>query len=199
MTALPASVTVAMPGWFDEATSTVDPVVPAVADRMALVNGLARRNFEEETGGPFAAGVFERDSGRLVSLGVNRVMPTGLSCAHAEFLALSLAQVATGSWDLGAAGLPPHQLVVNWRPCVMCFGSVLWSGVLDLVIAGDGPEVEALTGFDEGPMPEDWREQLAARGIALHVGVGHDDALAVFRDFAASGAVVYNARGGGRR
>ena len=68
-------------------------------------------------------------------------------------MAIALAQAAVGSWDLGAEGLPPHQLVVNWRPCVMCFGSVLWSGVVDLVLAGTGPELESLTGFDEGPMP----------------------------------------------
>ena len=41
---------------------------------MAAVIDFSRRNFREGTGGPFAAGVFERDSGRLVVIGVNRVV-----------------------------------------------------------------------------------------------------------------------------
>ena len=119
------------------------------------------------------------DSGRIVSLGVNRVVPLGKSCAHAEFMAISLAQERLGSWDLGAEGLPAHQIVVNWRPCVMCFGSTLWSGVVDLVLAGAGPELEELTGFDEGPIHPDWQDQLAARGIELTMDVGREQALDV--------------------
>ena len=63
------------------------------------------------------------------------------------------------------------------------------------VIAGEGAEVEQLTGFDEGPMPADWSGEFERRGIRVSVGVGHDDALEVFRAFGASDAVVYNARG----
>jgi tRNA(Arg) A34 adenosine deaminase TadA len=199
MTELATGFTATMPAWFDAVAAALPSVVPSVEDRMAIVVDLARRNFEAATGGPFSAGVFERDSGRIVSLGVNRVVPLGKSCLHAELMAITLAQEALGDWDLGAGGRPAHQLVVNWRPCVMCFGSTLWSGVVDLVIAGAGPEMEALTGFDEGPMPADWEAQLADRGIALTVGVGNDAALAVFQAFADSGALVYNARGGGRR
>jgi hypothetical protein len=81
----------------------------------------------------------------------------------------------------------------------MCFGSTLWSGVVDLVLAGAGPELEALTGFDEGPIHPDWELQLEQRGIALTLGVGNEEALAVFRAFGESGALVYNGRGGGRR
>lgn len=198
MARLVASVTLTMPEWFDGFAAAVPDAIDDVADRMAVVNDLASRNVDAGTGGPFAAGVFERDSGRVVALGVNRVVPLGTSGAHAEFMAVTLAQAAVGTWDLGAEGLPAHQLVVNWRPCAMCFGSVLWSGVVDLVLAGEGAEVEAITGFDEGPIHPDWRDELAARGIALSVGVGHDGAIAAFRQFAASGAPVYNGRGGSR-
>jgi tRNA(Arg) A34 adenosine deaminase TadA len=184
-----------MPDWFADVAGGLPDAVPAVDDRMAIVNDLAHRNVVERSGGPFAAGVFEREVGRIVALGVNRVVPLTASCAHAEFMALTLAQTALGTWDLGAAGLPAHQLVVNWRPCAMCFGSVLWSGVVDLVIAGEGDEVERLTGFDEGPIHPDWRGELARRGITLTVGVGHDAAIATFEAYRASGAPVYNGRG----
>jgi tRNA(Arg) A34 adenosine deaminase TadA len=199
MNLLSTSVGLALPSWFDDFALRLPAEVAAVEERMVLVNDLARRNISAGSGGPFAAGVFERDRGRIVSLGVNRVVPLGMSCAHAEVLAISLAQQALGRWDLGADGLPAHQLVINWRPCVMCFGATLWSGVVDLVVAGDGPELEALTGFDEGPLPVDWQQQLARRGITSTVGIGRDEAVAVFRTFGASGALVYNGRGGGRR
>jgi tRNA(Arg) A34 adenosine deaminase TadA len=193
---LPSRFTLAMPEWFDDEAAALPDTLATVAERMAVVHRMARRNVDERTGGPFAAGVFEQASGRVVALGVNRVVPEGISCAHAETMALSLAQTALGTWDLGGPDLPAHQLVVNWRPCAMCFGSVLWSGVAELVVAGEGPLVEEITGFDEGPIHPEWREQLAARGIALQVGVGHDDAVATFEAYRASGAPVYNGRGG---
>jgi len=54
----------------------------------------------------------------------------------------------------------------------------------------------AITGFDEGPMPADWRAELAGRGIDLIEGVLREEALADFRMFAASNPVVYNGRQG---
>ncbi|MBT6060456.1 MAG: nucleoside deaminase, partial [Anaerolineae bacterium] len=134
---------------------------------MDVVIEFSRINFQRKTGGPFAAGIFERDSGRLVVIGVNRVLPFHCSSAHAEIMAISLAQKLLGTYDLGANGLPAHQIVVNWRPCTMCFGAVLWSGVRSLVIAGDGPELEEITGFDEGPIHPEWRSELSNRGIEL--------------------------------
>ena len=165
-----------------------------VEQRMSLANELADRNWRAGNGGPFAAIVVDRASGALVSMGVNVVLSTNLSGMHAEMMALSLAQRVVGRWDLGADGAD-LELVVNWRPCVMCYGATMWSGVRALTIAGEGAEVEELTGFDEGPMPDDWAGAFERRGIRVSVGVGHDDAIAVFRAFGASDAVVYNARG----
>ena len=185
-----------LPECFDAVQPDLPEVVVDLDGRVALVLDMARRNVEGFTGGPFAAGVFERDSGRLVSLGTNRVLPTHCSAAHAEVLALALAQLAVGSYDLGAGSLPAHQLVASWQPCAMCFGAVLWSGVVDLVIAGVGPEVEELTGFDEGPIHPDWRAELARRSITLTEGIRRDEAVAVLAAYAVSGAPPYHARGG---
>jgi tRNA(Arg) A34 adenosine deaminase TadA len=137
--------------------------------------------------------------GELISVGVNVVLSSGLSSVHAEVMALSLAQARLGAWDLGSAGGRELQLVVNWRPCAMCYGALIWSGVKHLLIAGDGPECEALTGFDEGPMPEDWKAALEGRGIRVTSGVLREDAVAVFAEYGRSGALVYNARGTGSR
>jgi len=64
--------------------------------------------------------------------------------------------------DLGGAGLPEHELVVNWRPCAQCYGATMWSGVRTMVVAGSGPELEEITTFDEGPVRDDWAEQFEA-------------------------------------
>lgn len=190
-----------LPPWVAEQVATFPELISTLDERMALVNSLAARNFREGGGGPFAAIVVERDTGRLVSAGVNRVLASNLSSAHAEVVALSLAQRRRGTWDLGAQGSPPTELVVNWRPCIQCYGAVLWSGVSHLVIPDDSAELERLTGFDEGPMVADWIDQFERRGIQVTRGVGRDEAIAVFGDYAewvARGdAVVYNARGTG--
>ncbi|PRY14681.1 nucleoside deaminase [Kineococcus rhizosphaerae] len=191
------SFTIALPSWVDEELSDAPAVLATREDRMALVHRLAGRNFLEGNGGPFAAVVVDTDSGELLSVGVNVVLSTGISSGHAEVTALGLAQVGTGSWDLGAGGAR-RELVVNWRPCAQCYGATLWSGVRTLVVAGSGPELEEITGFDEGPVRDDWAEQFEARGISVVTDVLREQALDVYRAYAAhvaaTGAVVYNAR-----
>lgn len=191
-----SSFEITLPDWTLELLSNTPAALPDVTERMQLVVRAARLNFERDTGGPFAAAVFEEASGKLVSLGVNRVVPGHCSSAHAEIVALSLAQRARGTFDLGASGLPAHQLVVNWRPCAMCFGALPWSGVRSLVIAGSGPELETLTGFDEGPIHPEWKAELERRGIQVLENVLRAETWAMFEDFAASGRLVYNGRGG---
>lgn len=185
-----------MPSWAVTEMSRLPTHLPTLEARMAAVIRFSQLNFEHGTGGPFAAGVFERDSGKLIVIGVNRVMATHCSSAHAEVMTLSLAQQMLETYDLGGPGLPAHQLVVNWRPCAMCYGAVLWSGVRSLVIAGSGPELEELTGFDEGPIHPNWDKELDKRGVELVNNVLHDEACQVFRVFRDSGSIVYNARQG---
>lgn len=200
--ALATRFEVTLPEWVLVQLAALPDEFAALEDRMRLATRLADLNFRSGGGGPFAALVVERDSGRLVSVGVNRTLASGLSSAHAEVVALGLAQVRRGTWDLGAAGAPRTQLVVSARPCVLCFGALLWSGVTSLVIPDDGPALEDITGFDEGPLCPDWQAQLADRGIEVVVGVGRDDALAVFRAYADAvrrgDAILYNARAAAR-
>jgi tRNA(Arg) A34 adenosine deaminase TadA len=183
-----------LPDWLVSDLVNLPRVLPTQDERMRLVNDLADRNWRAGNGGPFAAIVVDDDTGELVSVGVNVVLSSGLTAAHAEVTALSLAQRALSRWDLGADGAD-LALVVNWRPCVQCYGAAMWSGVRSLVVAGEGPLLEELTGFDEGPVVDDWAEQFEARGIRVTVGVGHDEAVAVYRAYGDSDAVVYNARG----
>lgn len=191
--------TIALPDWVEHFLSDVPDALPTVEDRMRLVNRLADRNWREGNGGPFAAIVVESATGRIVSAGVNVVLSTGVSSAHAEVTALGLAQKALGVWDLGGEGQPDHEIVVNWRPCVQCYGATLWAGVRTLIVAGSGPELEEITTFDEGPMREDWAAQFEARGIRVVDGVLRDEALQVYRNYRTAvddaDVTVYNARG----
>jgi tRNA(Arg) A34 adenosine deaminase TadA len=191
---------VALPAWIEDELAELPAALPDLEDRMRLLHRLADRNWREGNGGPFAALVAERETGRIVSIGVNVVLASGVSSAHAEVVALGLAQAGIGGWDLGGAGLPVHELVVNWRPCIQCYGAAMWSGVRRLVIAGEGPELEEITTFDEGPLGEDWAAQFEARGIEVVRDVLREEAIEVFRAYRkavdSGGLVVYNARGG---
>jgi tRNA(Arg) A34 adenosine deaminase TadA len=192
---IPTSFGAQLPQWVADELANVDPVLREVEDRMRLVHRLADRNHREGTGGPFAALVSDAVTGEVLSAGVNLVLATNLSGMHAEVVAIGLAQTRVGTWDLGGPDGRRAELAVNWRPCAMCYGAVLWSGVERLAIAGEGDEIEHLTGFDEGPMRDDWKQQLTRRGIDVRTDVLRDEALAVFRAYGRrTDTVVYNGR-----
>jgi tRNA(Arg) A34 adenosine deaminase TadA len=186
------AIHIELPAWVAGVVGDPDAIYWTAEARMDLAVALARAS-AEHGGGPFGAAVFERGSGRLVAPGVNRVEAAGLSVAHAEILALSLAQRRLGTYDLAAAG--DYELVTSAAPCAQCFGAVSWSGVHAVVCGARTADVEA-TGFDEGPKPVDWAEQLAARGIAVQQDVRRAAAAAVVRAYVAGGGTIYN--GGGR-
>jgi len=174
-----------------DAPAFVDPEA-----RMRLTIELSRLNVLHASGGPFAATIFERQSGRLIAAGVNRVVASNLSLAHAEMVALAGAQQRLGNFDLGAPGLPECELVSSSEPCAMCFGAIPWSGVRSLLCGAAAADVQAI-GFDEGPRHPDWIGELERRGIAVQSGLCREEAVAVLRTYAAMQAPIYNARQGG--
>jgi tRNA(Arg) A34 adenosine deaminase TadA len=185
-----------LPAWAVEENHNLPAFIPDLEDRMRTVIHFSQANFARNTGGPFAAGIFERESGKVIVIGVNRVVPCNASSAHAEIVAISLAQQILETFDLGGPGLPDHQLVVNGRPCAMCFGSIPWSGVRSLVVGAAGNQIEKIAGFDEGPIHPEWQAELRRRGIEVIEDILADEACKVFRDFAQSGQPVYNGRSG---
>ncbi|SRR6266704_1553906 len=183
-----------MPGWLGDLAEQ-NIVIEAAAERMAFVIDLARSNVVGGNGGPFAAAVFEAAGGRLVAAAVNCVVACRCAIAHAEVLALALAQQRLGGFDLGACGLPAHELVASCEPCLMCQGAALWSGVRRVVYGARDEDVRRI-GFDEGPKHSAWRSELSARGIEVVGDVLRDEAVAVLREYAAAGGHIYNARQG---
>ncbi|MGK0188366.1 MAG: tRNA(Arg) A34 adenosine deaminase TadA [Verrucomicrobiales bacterium] len=148
---------------------------------MALVGELALEN-ARQGGGPFSAGVWDLDEARWVSAGVNLVLSSQLSSAHAEVVAISLAQTALGNWNLGEGGRQ-FELVSSAEPCAMCAGAVPWSGVVSLVFGAGRDEAEA-AGFDEGAKPEQWQNELARRGVSVSGPMVASAASEALREFA---------------
>jgi tRNA(Arg) A34 adenosine deaminase TadA len=186
---LRTSFELALPDWLEPYLASWREPLDTGTRRMRLAVALAAENVERQTGGPFAAIVVEEDSGRLLGVGVNRVTALGLSLAHAEMLALSLAQRVVADWNLGARGAV--QLVTTCEPCAMCFGAVPWSGVSSLLWGARREDAEA-AGFDEGDKPANWVATLEARGIRATGDVLRDEAVAVLASYASGDGAIYH-------
>ena len=196
--ALPQTViTLSLPPWLERALPPPGTAFPAVEDRMRFVIGLAEQNIAAGTGGPFAAAVFNGGTGRLITAGVNLVISLNSSIAHAEIIAIMLAQQRAGTYDLGGGGMPPLELVTSTEPCAMCLGAIPWSGVRRLVFGATGEDVAGI-GFDEGAKPARWQRELEEREIAVVQSVCRAEAAAVLRRYAEQGGMIYNARQGER-
>ena len=190
----PNHIRFALPEWLKSYANTYNPS-SSLDERMSFVIGASRRNVEEGSGGPFAAAVFESRTGELVSLGVNLVFTQTSSILHAEMVAIALAQMKLGAYDLGGSGMAVHELVTSAEPCAMCFGAILWSGVRHLAYSAFSEDAAAI-GFDEGPKPENWIEELESRGIHVTSGVEREAACEVLQLYARTGGHIYNSRKG---
>lgn len=189
----PGILEVKLPAWMEDFLLGRVTCIASIRDRMSLVIEAARLNVVQGTGGPFAAAVFETESGKLVSLGVNLVVAGGMSILHAEMLAFALAQKKLGRYDLGRRDLPAHELVTSTEPCAMCFGAVPWSGV-SRVITGARDSDARNIGFDEGPKMSTWRSELEKRGISTLCDVEREAAAQVLLDYSLQGGKIYNSR-----
>ena len=189
----PTVLKIQLPGWIEQFLTAYPHKISSIDDRMSFVIEAARRNVVMATGGPFAAAVFEGDSGRLVSLGVNLVASGNLSILHAEILALALAQKKLGTYDLGRHDLPAHELVTSTEPCAMCLGAIPWSGVRRVISSARDSDARDI-GFDEGPKIETWRSELEKRGIVTLCDVRRDEAVQVLRSYSLQNGKIYTSR-----
>lgn len=180
-----------LPDWMEGFLAGAGRIFASIEERMHLVITLARLNIEHKTGGPFGAAVFEQESGKLIAAGVNMVIAANCSAAHAEIMALSIAQQVLGNYDLSGEGMPSYELVTSTAPCAMCLGAIPWSGVRR-VICGARDEDARSIGFDEGTKPQNWIASLESRGIAVIQDVLREEAREVLSQYYKSGGVVYN-------
>lgn len=176
-----AQIHLTLPAWVHDA---VDPQTACADDeaKVALAIELSRLNIAHESGGPFGAAVFDEASGRLIGIGVNRVLRENCSAAHAEMMAYMTAQSRMQRARLNEDGAR-IVLATSSQPCCMCYGATFWAGIDALLIGARRKDVEDLTDFDEGPLPSDWIGALAKRRIAVRRDILRDPARAVLRDY----------------
>ncbi|WP_329742478.1 nucleoside deaminase [Dyella sp. A6] len=184
MSLLPLQLHLTLPPWISEVADT-SRRYHTDEERVGLAIELSQRNITLGTGGPFGAAVFD-EHGRLIAAAANRVIPQTCSVAHAEMLAYMLAQQRLASFRLNAQGTR-YTLATSAQPCCQCYGATVWAGIDELLIGARSEDVEALTEFDEGPLPNDWIGELQRRGIAVRRDILRDRARAVLAEYGAAG------------
>lgn len=180
-----------LPSWLKEFSAEHQAALMTDNERMTFAIELARLNVIHGTGGPFGAAVFERASGKLIAAGVNLVVRSNCSHAHAEMLALAIAERSIFSYTLSRPDFPKYELVTSSEPCAMCFGAIIWSGVSRLVCGACKADAEE-AGFDEGAKPERWIAELEKRGIEVATGILRSDARKVLQLYVDNGGTLYN-------
>ncbi|QDU57201.1 nucleoside deaminase [Aeoliella mucimassa] len=185
-----------LPTWVPAMLPPAEHRYATLADRMQLVVELSHRNVQHG-GGPFGAAIFDAKEQTLLAPGVNIVVPTKWSGAHAEMVAMAIAHQILETHDLGSIENSEYELVTSCEPCSMCYGATPWSGVKRLVCAAREEDAEAI-GFDEGPKPSDWVAGLESRGIQVVRDLMRNDAKRVLQGYATGGGTIYNGRSGGR-
>jgi len=187
------SFTLQLPDWLTQYLRNTLVYFDTIDQRMTFVTELARLNVKYRTGGPFAAAVFDSNTKRLIAPGVNLVTTAQASIAHAEIVALTLAQQAIGHHDLGSKFHAPHELVTSTEPCAMCLGAIPWAGIRTLICGARDEDARDI-GFDEGIKPADWVNMLQTRGIAVTQDIHRRESIQVLQDYAKDGGKIYNGR-----
>jgi tRNA(Arg) A34 adenosine deaminase TadA len=183
-------ICIRMPEWLEAFLQKSPKFFPKLEGRMQFVINLARHSIGHNSGGPFAAGVFD-EKGTLIAAGVNLVLTAQCSVFHAEIVALALAQKILGRYDISDGGKLHYELVTTAEPCAMCFGAIHWSGIRHLACGARDEDARAI-GFDEGPKIKDWVNALKQRGTMVERDVLRDEAIVVLKEYSTSGGIIYN-------
>ena len=146
---------------------------------------LAVENVRRGTGGPFAAAIFDIKTDRLVAFGVNVVVPSNQSWAHAEMTAFARAQNLQHSHSLKGC-----ILVTCCEPCSMCSGATPWSGVEKMVYGAPRTMAEKV-GFDEGYKGWFWLAAFKKRGIQVVGPLLGNEANAPFELYKRKNGEIY--------
>lgn len=186
---LQAQVHLTLPVWIHDAVDLAASY-PGNEAKVALAIELSQLNVKYASGGPFGAVLFDAND-RVIAAGVNRVVPHATSLAHAENMAYMLAQQKLQSPRINAVLPGPVTLATSSQPCCQCFGATVWAGIDRLLIGARASDVEALTTFDEGPLPADWIAALEQRGISVTTDLCRDDACAVLRQYGQENGTHY--------
>jgi tRNA(Arg) A34 adenosine deaminase TadA len=187
------AIVLRLPDWVEAYVAATNAPFNTMEDRMRWVIELARLNVAHGTGGPFGAAIFDQATNRLLAPGVNVVVASHCSVAHAEMMAIMIAQQALSRYDLGSEAGASCELVTSTEPCAMCLGAIPWSGV-HRVVCGARGEDACQIGFDEGAKPTDWSRAWEQRGITVERDICREEARVVLNAYTRLGGPIYNSR-----
>jgi tRNA(Arg) A34 adenosine deaminase TadA len=183
------SITLKLPEWINEEIGK-SVLFSSDEQKMEFVINCGIQNVKRQTGGPFAAAIFNSKTHELIAPGVNVVVASHCSLAHAEMMAIGIAQQKLGSFELGK----DTELFTSAAPCAMCLGAIPWSGVGRVVCAARDEDARAI-GFDEGAKIDNWTEALTQRGISVTVDFMRNEGKAVLDLYTSLGGKIYNGSG----
>ena len=186
---LQAQVHLTLPVWIHDAVDLAASY-PGDEAKVALAITLSRHNVDHASGGPFGAVLFDAND-RVIAAGVNRVVPHATSLAHAENMAYMLAQQKLQSPRINAVLPGPITLATSSQPCCQCFGATVWAGIDQLLIGARASDVESLTCFDEGPLPENWIAALEQRSIQVRCDILREQACSVLAAYGQANGAHY--------
>jgi tRNA(Arg) A34 adenosine deaminase TadA len=182
---LPLQIHLTLPPWIGDVADD-SRLYESDEARVGLAIELSRQNVDRGGGGPFGAAVFDQRSGRLVAVGVNRVVPQSCSVAHAEMMVIMIAQQRLSRHRLNENG-GAYVLATSSQPCCQCYGACVWAGIDELLIGARSEDVEELTEFDEGPLPANWIGELERRHLVVRRDILREQARKVLADYGAAG------------
>ena len=128
---------------------------PKLVELMVDLHHLAASSVETG-GGPFAAAVISPE-GKIISFGVNRVVPGCNALAHGEQSAMSEAlysiqQQYNGNEEEFPTNLRGCTVVTSSMTCISCAEQAGLYGITALIYDNTKSEIESRTIFTEGPL-----------------------------------------------
>ena len=151
---------------------------------------LLEEHIRQKSGGPFAALLVSKKSRKLLSVGLNQVIPLSDPTAHAECSAFRLAAQQQKKFQFNGDAI----LVATSQMCGMCLTASVWAGVGRIVIGASAQDSKRIGHFDEGVIAANWKSQLQKRGISVETGIMRAEVCAAMREYIRAGGPVYNGR-----
>ncbi len=181
---------IVLPEWVKK-TIHFDDAYETDMQKARLAVELSRLNIANKSGGPFGAAIFDGKENTLLSVGVNTVVRQNCSINHAEMLAIIFAEEKLKSHRLDIQGTTYAVLASSSQPCAMCFGAILWAGIKKLIYCSSREDVIRHTGFDEGPLPDNWIQEYRNRNIEVVSGILRHESVEVLKLYKTLHGLMY--------
>lgn len=136
--------------------------------------------------GPFGAFIVN-DYGVIIEAAVNEVQSLNNCTAHAETLVIQKLQQKLGTYDLSGYNF---NLIATGEPCMMCAGTILWSGIKYVYYGATTQDIETTLGFDEG-VKCDWINEFQKRGIQVIGEIQRDHCIDLLKFYKENNYTIY--------